>query len=131
MGNVSKIVDGFKWVNNVSKIDKDFIKNYDEDGDIGYFLNVDIEYPRELHDLHSDLSFLSDRMKINRYNKLVCNFHDKENYIAWSKTKKKIHKGMAFYQEAWLKEYIYMNTELRKKADNDFKKDFFKIMNNA
>ena len=52
------LVKGFKWVKNVSKIDKDFIKNYDEDGDIGYFLEADIEYPRELHDIHSDLSFL-------------------------------------------------------------------------
>ena len=43
-------VKGFKWVKNVSKIDQDFIKNYDEDGYIGYFLEVDIEYPRELHD---------------------------------------------------------------------------------
>ena len=42
----------FKWVKNVSKIDDDFIENYNEDGDIGYFLNVDIEYLRELHNLH-------------------------------------------------------------------------------
>ena len=52
------LVKGFKWVKDVSKIDKDFIKIYDEDGDIGYFLEADIEYPRELHDIHSDLSFL-------------------------------------------------------------------------
>ena len=54
-------VDGFKWVKNVSKIDEDFIKNYDEDGNIGYFLDVDIEYPGELHDLHSDLPFLQKK----------------------------------------------------------------------
>ena len=50
-------VNGFKSIKKVSKIDQDFIKNYDEDGNIGYILYVDIEYPRKLHNLHSDLSF--------------------------------------------------------------------------
>ena len=50
-------VNSFKWVKNVSKIDEDFIINYDEDSDKGYTLEVDIEYPRELHKLHSDLPF--------------------------------------------------------------------------
>ena len=52
-------VGGFKWVKNVSKIDEEFIKNYDENSDIGLFLKGDIEYPKELHDLHSNLPFLS------------------------------------------------------------------------
>ena len=46
-------VDGFKWVNN--EINEEFIKNYDENSDKGYILEVDIKYPRKLHDLHSDL----------------------------------------------------------------------------
>ena len=50
-------VDGFKVVRNVSKIDEDFIKNYDEDSDKGYILEVDVEYPKNLHGLRSDLSF--------------------------------------------------------------------------
>ena len=69
-------VRGFKWVRNVSKIDKDFVKNYDENGDVGFFLDVDIEYLKELHDLHSDLPFLPERMIINKCNKFVCNLHD-------------------------------------------------------
>ena len=64
-------VGGFEWIEDVSKIDKDFIKNYDEDGDVGYFLNVDVEYPKGLHDLHSNLPFLPERMKFNKCNKLV------------------------------------------------------------
>ena len=57
-------INGFKWVKNTSQIDEEFIKNYDEDSDKGYILEVDVKYPRKLHDLHSDLSFLPKRMKI-------------------------------------------------------------------
>ena len=70
-------VNGFKWVKNVSKIDEDFIKNYDEGGDIGYFLEVDIEYSRELLDLHSDLPILPEKLEINKCHKLACNLYDK------------------------------------------------------
>ena len=68
--------------NYISKFNEDFIKNYDEESDEGYILQVDIEYPKNLHDLQSDLSFLPERMKINKCNKLVCNLYDKNNYVA-------------------------------------------------
>ena len=51
-------VGGFKWVKSLSRIDENFIKNYDENSNIGYFLKVDVEYLKEIHDLHSDLPFL-------------------------------------------------------------------------
>ena len=54
-------VGGFKWAKNKSKIDEEFIKNYDKNDDIGYFLKVDIEHPQELHDLHIDLPFLPEK----------------------------------------------------------------------
>ena len=66
---------------NISNFNKDFIKNYDEDSDKGYILEVDVKYPKNLHDLHSDLPFLPERMKINKSNKLVCNLYDKNNYV--------------------------------------------------
>ena len=70
--------DGFKFVKNMSKIGEDFIKKHDEDSDKGYILEVDVKYPKTLHDLHSDLPFLPERMKVNKCNKLVCNLYDKK-----------------------------------------------------
>ena len=66
----------FKFVKNVSKIDEEFIKNYDEDSDKVYILEVDVEYPKNLHDLHSDLPFLTEKCS-----ELVCNLYDKKNYV--------------------------------------------------
>ena len=74
-------VNDFKWINNVSKINEKFIKNYYEDSDKGYIFEVDVNYPKRLHDLHSDLPFLLERMKIDKCKKLVCNLHDKKRYV--------------------------------------------------
>ena len=126
---------------NISNFNEDFIKNYEEDGDKVYILELDVEYPKKLHDLHSDLPFLPERMKINKCSKLVCNLRDKNNYVVHIRSLKqaldhglilkKVHRVIQFDQEAWLKEYIDMNTDLRKQAKNDFEKDFFKLMNNS
>ena len=66
---------------NMLKFNEYFIKNHDEDSDKGYILEVDVEYPKNLYDFHSDLSFLPERTKINKCNKLVCNLYDKNNYF--------------------------------------------------
>ena len=68
-----------KWVNN--EINEEFIKNYDENSDKRYILEVDVKYPRKLHDLHSDLPFLPKRMKIDKCKKLVCNLLNKKNTL--------------------------------------------------
>ena len=75
-------VDCFKWKKNISKLDEKFIKNYDGNSDKGHILEVDVEYPKNLHDLHNDFPFLPKRMKIDKCNKLVCNMYDKSNYVA-------------------------------------------------
>ena len=62
--------NGFKWIDN-DEINEDFIKNYDENNDKGYILEVDVKYPKRLHELHSDLPFLSERMEVNKCKKLV------------------------------------------------------------
>ena len=74
-------VNSFKWIKDVTETDEKFIKNYDEDSDKGYILEVDIKYSRKLHDLHSDLPFLPKRMKIDKCKKLVCNLRNKKKYI--------------------------------------------------
>ena len=63
------------------KFNEDLKKNYDEDSDKGYIFEVDVKYPKNLHDLHSDLPFLPERMKINKWNKLAFNLKDKNNYV--------------------------------------------------
>ena len=70
-------VNGFKWVNN--ETNEEFIKNYDENNDKGYILEVDVKYPKKLHDLHSDLPFLPKRMKIDKCKNLVCYLRNKKN----------------------------------------------------
>ena len=76
-----RLVNGFEWVEELSQFKEDFIKNYDEDSNKGYFLEVDVEYPKNLCSLHSDLPFLPERNKVVKCNKLVCNVHDKKNYV--------------------------------------------------
>ena len=134
-------IKGFKWLDNIERIDEEFIKEYNEINDKGYVIEADVDYPQELHDLHGDMPFLSERMLINKTKKLVCNLHNKKNYVAhinilkqalnYGLKLKKAHRVIEFEQEAWLKKYIDFNTDLRAKATNDFEKDFFKLMNNA
>ena len=65
----------------LSEIDEDFIKNCDENSDKGHILQVHVEYPKNLHDLHSDLQFLPERIRIDKFDKLVCNLYDKKSYV--------------------------------------------------
>ena len=134
-------VRGFKWMEDISKIDEDFVKVYNKNDNKGYILDVDVDYPSKVQNLHSDLPSLPERMVINNTKTLVCNLNDKKNYIVHINVLKqaldhglklkKVHRIIEFEQEAWLKEYIDVNTELRKKATNDFEKDFFKLLNNV
>ena len=112
-------VNGFKWTDTSEtsalarndKINEEFIKNYNENNDKGYIFEADIKYPKRLHELHSDLPFLSERMEVNKCKKLVCNLFYKKKYVAHINTLKhalnhglklkKIHRIIEFNQEAW------------------------------
>ena len=118
------------------------------------FKKVNINNLGEYHDLYvrSDTLLLADifenfrQLCLKNYEldpdlDLDCNLNDKKNYIVHINVLKqaldhglklrKVHRVIEFEQEAWFKEYIDVNMELRKKATNDFEKDFFKLMNNA
>ena len=70
-------VNGFEWVEELSEFDKRFIKNYDENSDKGYIFEVNVEYLKNLFNLHKDFSFLAERKKIEKCKKLLCSIHDK------------------------------------------------------
>ena len=126
-------VNNFEWIEEASQFNEDFIKNYNEESDEGYFLEVDVQYLEKLHELHNDLPFLPERMKIEKVEKLVANLHDKTEYVIHIRNLKqalnhglilkKVHRVIKFNQEGCLKPYIEMNTELRQEAKNDFEKD--------
>ena len=109
------------------KLNEEFIKNYDEDSDKGYILEVDLEYLEKLRGLHDDLPFLPEKMKIDKCKKLICNLYDKKDSVVHIRSLKqalnhglilkKVHSVIQFNQKAWLKPYIDINTELRKKVD--------------
>ena len=100
-----------------------------------------MDYPNDLQDLHHDLPFLPERLVVNNTKKLICNLQNEKDYVVHINILKQalehglklinVHQVIEFDQEEWLKEHINLNTELRKKATNDFEKDFFKLMNNA
>ena len=62
----------FKWVNETSKFNEVFVKSYNDDSDEGYFLDVHVQYLENLHNFENDLSFLTERMKIEKFLK-ICN----------------------------------------------------------
>ena len=123
---------GFRWMNDGELNDWE---------NCPCILEVDLKYPDNLHDLHNDYPLAPEPVEINKVQKLIPNLRDKTKYIIHHETLKlyirlglrvtKIHRGITFREDAWLKPYIDLNTNLRAKATNDFEKDFFKLMNNS
>ena len=103
-------------------------------------LEVDLEYPKELHDLHNDYPLAPEQIEVNKTKQLIPNLWNKKNYVIHYENLKQclnlglkitnIHRGIKFKESQWLKKYIALNTDLRTKARNEFEKDFFKLMNN-
>ena len=88
--------NGFVWYNDyLSDFSEDFTKNYNENSDDGYFLEMDIEYPKQLFGSHKELPFLPERRKLEKVEKLVCSIEDKEKYfIHISAVKQALNHGL-------------------------------------
>ena len=150
----------FKWLS-LKQIEKTNLGKYTENSEKGLILEVDLEYPQELHDLHNDYPLGPEKIKVakdmlsdyckkiaDKFNissglvhKLIPTLNDKkiyilhyrnlQSYLSLGLKLKKIHRVLQFDQSPWLKQYIDFNTQKRTHAKNSFEKDFFKLMNNS
>lgn len=146
--------NNFQW--NYNHWTEEEILKLDDKGDVGYMFDVDLHYPKELHDLHNGYALAPENMKIknsmlndwqteNRKDatikKLTTSFYDKTNYGLNYRLLKlylqlglkiiKVNRVLQFNQSNYMESYIMKNTNERKKAQNDFEKDFYKLMNNS
>ena len=127
---------GFKWMTD-NELENWRRMTVDE----GCILEVNLEYPHHLHDLHNEYPLAPERIKVDGVKKLIPNLNNKTKYVIHYENLKlyeslglkitEIHRGIKFKQSAWLKKYIDLNTNLRANANNAFDKDFFKLMNNS
>ena len=143
------------------QIKKTNLANYSEEHDEGLLLEVDLDYPQELHDLHNDYPLAPEKLKVNKnmlsdycqkisekfnissgqVHKLITTLGKKEKYVLHYRNLqlylslglklKKVHRVLQFNQSPWLKKYIDFNTNKRTLSKNDFEKNFFKLMNNS
>ena len=132
-------VSGFKWLEKLSKFNQRFIKNYDENSNIGCILEVDVKYPKNLLNSHKGLRFLPERKKNQKIKKTYLQHRRQRKYTTHIRDQKqalndrlilkRVHRALQFNQKVWLKSYIDIN--IRKKSKNEFEKVFFKLMNNS
>ena len=140
----------FGWVKTVDELD---VMSFNKKSDAGYFLEVDLEYPNELHELHNDYPLAPEKLavsnnvlsvyckkianqydiKVRNVKKLIPNLNNKTKYVLHNRNFQlylslgmkltKIHRALQFKQSDWLEKYIDFNTEKRKNAINDFDLD--------
>ena len=151
---------GFRWMTE-KQIDNMDLAKYDENSKKRLILEVDLEYPKELHDNHNDYPLGPEKLKVsndmlsgyckriaNKYKistglvqKLIQTLKNKQKYVLHYRNLQlytdlglkviKVHRALEFNQSPWLKQYIDFNTNKRRSAVNSFEKDFFKLMNNS
>ena len=150
---------GFQWVDDCDRLMETIIEHH-ADSREGYILEVDLEYPGELHKAHNAYPLAPERMVVKKegmseyqhelldvgvasseVEKLVPNLYNKNRYVLHYRNLQlylslgmrltKVHRALRFQQSRWMEPYIRLNTELRKKATSGFEKDLFKLMNNS
>ena len=149
----------FKW-KGVMPTEEDIVKKK-ENANNGWILEVDLEYPKELHEEHNSFPLAPEKRQVKnewmseyqnslikdldlkppKCNKLLLTLQDKNNYVVHYRNLqfylkqgmklKRVHKVLEFEQECWMEPYIRMNTEFRKNAKSNFEKNFYKLMNNS
>ena len=132
-----------------------------ENSNIGYILEVDLEYPEELHDIHNDYPLRPEKIEVeykmlSKYckdivdwydirvggvKKLIPNLSSKVKYVVHYKNLiyylslgmklVKIHRTLSFKQSNWLKNYTDFNTKKRKESSDEFNKNLYKLKNNC
>ena len=150
----------FKWLSNEEQNNIDLGK-YKEDSNDGLVLEVDLECPKDLHELHNDYPLALEKVKVSKdmlseycnkisekykipfgmVNKLIPMLNNKKEYVVHYRNLQlymdlglkvtKLHRALKFKQSPWLKQYIDFNTNERKEENASFEKDFFKLMNNS
>ena len=148
---------GFEWLTE-EEVD---LSKYNDESEKGLILEVDLEYPQELHDLHNDYPLAAEKIKVtedmlspycrkiaekfrvkvglvgklvptlSNKERYVLHYHNLQLYMSLGLKLTKIHRALEFNQSPWLKPYIDFNTKKRAEAKNSFEKDFFKLMNNS
>ena len=118
-----------------SKFNKDFIEKYVGDCNRGYFLEVDVEYPKELFNFHKDSPFLPERKKVEKVEKLICSIEDKEKYIIHKRALKQalnhglklktLHRIIQFQQKSMVKVIYWHEYWIKKKSPKGIWKRFF------
>ena len=150
-------VGGFKWsALDVSKWDKEKIMSIDDDADIGCTLKCRVKIPVDKHDEFNNFVPMPESIKVKKeylnqwqqqnytesnVSKLICSFEEKIDYVINYRYLKlclslgcelvSVSQVLEYRQEAFLKPYIQLNTDLRTKATNEFERDYFKLMNNS
>jgi len=147
-------IGSFRW--NSEEWTNDRILGLGDKDSVGYLFEVDLHYPQELHDLHNGYALAPELRAVYNYmlnewqqyqrkdtdcKKLISSFYDKKNYVVHYRLLKlylklglkltKVHRVLQFNQSNFMESYILKNTDERKKAANDFEKDFYKLMNNS
>ena len=136
------------------------IADHPADDPEGFILDVDLEYPEDLHNAHNAYPLAPESMVVQKkwmseyqhnfigvgvaptaVEKLVPNLRNRDRYVLHCRNLQlytslgmrlaKVHRALRFDQSPWMEPYIRMNTELRKKAASDFEKDLYKLMNNS
>ena len=149
----------FKW-KRVMPTEEDILKKK-ENARNGWILEVDLEYHAELHEEHNSYPLAPEKKVVKKEcmsdyqkrlmkvlelkppdsEKLLLTLKNKNNYVVHYRNLqfylkqgmklKRVHRVLEFEQECWMEPYIRMNAEFRKKAKNDFEKNFYKLMNNS